>query len=723
MTIPVPKCGARGQLPDTPLYRVEQGMLHINPALLQRAKQEFRCVGETDAGGEVIDRRKNCLVEDRIIMHVLGVILVTQYSVQKGIKLFGDRGKKSVKSELQQLHDMVTFIPVHAHELTREQRKQALASLMFMTEKRCGRIKTRACANGSKQRQWIRKEDAASPTVMGDSVMITSAIEAHEKRKVITLDIPGAFLNADLDEEVIMLLRGELAELMVTIDPVLYGPYMITTARGEKLLYVKMLKAMYGLMRAALLFYLKLRSDLEEYGFVMNEYDPCVGNKMVGGKQMTVTWHVDDLKASHVDELELTKLVMFLGKKYGEKITVHRGDMHDYLGMDMDYSEKGIVKLSMLKHLEKIFSDFPEDIGRASSSPASEHLFQVRDAEETERTRKYLSPKKAEQFHHSVAQLLFVCGKVRRDIQTAVSFLTTRVKRPDEDDWGKLKRVLKYLKGTRHMKLTLSVDDVSIIRWWVDASYNVHEDCRGQTGAMMSLGGGAPISLSRKQKLNVRSSCEGELVGIDDALPSILWTRYFIESQGYTVDQNIVYQDNKSTILLANNGRWSSSKRTKHIKSRFFFIKDCVDRKEISVEHQPSERMYSDILTKPKQGKAFRRDRAMLMNCSEDYNDAEERARTHPSLADKIEEMETVLANKSALVDIPVNSPQCRRSVLEECKNGQVGGPTKRYEVAWSQNDNRVSDLNEKARKRHLEAVKARIIRNRQKANMLRGRE
>ena len=132
---------------------------------------------------------------------------------------------------MQQLHDMVTFIPVHAHELTREQRKQALASLMFMTEKRCGRVKSRACANGSKQRQWIRKEDAASPTVMGDSVMITSAIEAHERRKVITLDIPGAFLNADLDEEVIMLIRGELTELMVAINPVLYAPYVIMTEK------------------------------------------------------------------------------------------------------------------------------------------------------------------------------------------------------------------------------------------------------------------------------------------------------------------------------------------------------------------------------------------------------------------------------------------------------------------------------------------------------------
>ena len=160
-------------------------------------------------------------------------------------------------------------------------------------------------------------------------------------------------------------------------------------------------------------------------------------------------------------------------------------------------------------------------------------------------------------------------------------FLTTRVKRPDDDNWGKLKHVLKYLKGTRHMRLRLEVDNLGIIQWWVDASYNVHEDCRGQTGAMMSLGRGAPISFSRKQKLNVWSSCEGELVGIDDALPLILWAQYFIEAQGYSVEQNIMYQDNKSTILLANNGRWSSSKRTKHIKSRYFFVKDKVQSGEV----------------------------------------------------------------------------------------------------------------------------------------------
>jgi hypothetical protein len=263
--------------------------------------------------------------------------------------------------------------------------------------------------------------------------------------------------------------------------------------------------------------------DLKEFGFELNPYDPCVANKIVDGTQMTVTWHVDDLKVSHKNGWELTKLLQFLGKKYGNKITVNRGLVHDYLGMDFDYSMPGTVQISMIKHLQKVFDEFPDDIGKPASTPASDHLFRVRDPDEVEKLGKYLSEEQAAHFHHTVAQLLFISSRVRRDIQTAVSFLTTRVKRPDEDDWGKLKRVLKYLKGTMHMKLRLTVQNIGTIRWWVDASYNAHDDCRGQTGAMMSLGEGAVVSKSTKQKLNVQSSSEGELVGIDDALPWILW--------------------------------------------------------------------------------------------------------------------------------------------------------------------------------------------------------
>ena len=105
-------------------------------------------------------------------------------------------------------------------------------------------------------------------------------------------------------------------------------------------------------------------------------------------------------------------------------------------------------------------------------------------------------------FYHTTAQLLFSSTRGRRDIQTPVSFLCSRVREPYEDDWGKLKRVLKYLNGTRGAKLTLRADNLHVIKWWVDAAFAVHNDCQGQSGGMMSLGAGAIISESLRQKQN-----------------------------------------------------------------------------------------------------------------------------------------------------------------------------------------------------------------------------
>jgi hypothetical protein len=214
--------------------------------------------------------------------------------------------------------------------------------------------------NGSTQRDYIPKETAVSPTVMNDSVMLTSAIDTHKGRKVVTCDIPGAFLHTDLDEEVIMLLRGQLADLMVQIDPELYGPYLIKSKKGESLLYVHMLKAMYGLLRTALLFYLKLVKDLTDFVFAINPYDPCVATKWVAGSQMTVSWHVDNLKISHLLDAEINKLMDYLQSKYGDGLVVHKGNVHDYVGVDHDYSDRDnkVVKMSMIKHIEKAIQDF-----------------------------------------------------------------------------------------------------------------------------------------------------------------------------------------------------------------------------------------------------------------------------------------------------------------------------------------------------------------------------
>ena len=91
---------------------------------------------------------------------------------------------------------------------------------MFLTQKRSGDIKGRACADGRKQRGKIDKEDAASPMVSLESILITCTIEAHENRDVAVIDIPGAFLHTETDKDIVMLLRGKLAELMASVPQV-----------------------------------------------------------------------------------------------------------------------------------------------------------------------------------------------------------------------------------------------------------------------------------------------------------------------------------------------------------------------------------------------------------------------------------------------------------------------------------------------------------------------
>ena len=129
----------------------------------------------------------------------------------------------------------------------------------------------------------------------------------------------------------------------------------------------------------------------------------------------------------------------------------------------------------------------------------------------------------------------------------------------------------------------------------------------------MSMGKGSIYSTANAQKLVSRSSTESELVGAHDVMPQILWTANFMKGQGQSVG-SILFQDNMSAMLLEKNGRASSSKRTRHIKLRYFFIKDCVDKGEIMIEHCPTEEMVGDFFTKPLQGKLFYRLRDLIMH-------------------------------------------------------------------------------------------------------------
>ena len=129
----------------------------------------------------------------------------------------------------------------------------------------------------------------------------------------------------------------------------------------------------------------------------------------------------------------------------------------------------------------------------------------------------------------------------------------------------------------------------------------------------MTYGTGCPITMSRKQKLNTRSSTESELVGADDAVNMILWTKLFLESQGYKIYKNVLHQDNKSAILLEKNGKRSSSKRTRTINIRYFFLTDQVEKGNISVEYCPTGEMVADFMTQSLQGTLFLKFKKLIM--------------------------------------------------------------------------------------------------------------
>ena len=231
----------------------------------------------------------------------------------------------------------------------------------------------------------------------------------------------------------------------------------------------------------------------------------------------------------------------------------------------------------MINYFKDIVSDFPDELKQVNT-PAGVHLFDVNE------NPTLLDKTKADLFHQIVAKILWGSLRCRPDLMLALSFLTSRVQYPDTDDWKKLNRLVSYINSTIDLKLRLTADSAGVIKWWVDTSFATRNGMRSQTGACMSMGGGAALSISKMQKLTTKSSTKAELVGVDDVMPQVIWTRNFLLAQGYDIKNNIVYQDNKSAILLETNGIGSSSKRTRHINIRFFFVADRIKAGELQVE-------------------------------------------------------------------------------------------------------------------------------------------
>ena len=211
--------------------------------------------------------------------------------------------------------------------------------------------------------------------------MLTCMIDVFEKRDFATADIPRALLQTKMpkgEDDVHVILDGRMAELLAKIAPKTYQEY-VHQRHGQAYIYCRVNVAIYGTLKAALLFWKKLSSSLKQRGYVINPYDWCVANKDINGLQCTIVWHVDDLKISHQDTAVVDKVIASLRAKYGKigKMTVRRGKKHDYLGMTLDFSNEGKIFVDMEECLEEILSKLPEDMNGVATTPAADHLFKT----------------------------------------------------------------------------------------------------------------------------------------------------------------------------------------------------------------------------------------------------------------------------------------------------------------------------------------------------------
>ena len=308
--------------------------------------------------------------------------LTEQMSAKKGLRVFGQRGIDALNKELTQLLYRNVMRPVKATSLTSGQKHAALKYLMFLKEKRSGEVKGRGCADGRKQRVYKTKEETHAPTVSHEAMFLTAMVDAMEGRDVAVVDIPGAFMQADIDELINVKLEGELVDLIIRLDPT-YADF-VCHEKGKRVIYTELEKALYGTLQAALLFWKKLTDFLIGHlGFKMNPYDSCVVNKQINGEQFTICWHVDDLKLSHKSPQVVSNVIQELNKEFGREapLTVKRGKVFDdYLGMRMDYSKAGKVMFSMEKYIDRLVGDTPTEwLKGPCSTPAANHLFQVND--------------------------------------------------------------------------------------------------------------------------------------------------------------------------------------------------------------------------------------------------------------------------------------------------------------------------------------------------------
>lgn len=429
------------------------------------------------------------------------------------------------------------------------------------------RKKARLVAQGFSQKYGVDYDEVFAPVARSVTLRMMLSTAGANKLIVKQYDIKTAFLNGKLEEEIFM-----------------RPPPGFQRQDGK---VYKLRKSLYGLRQAARVWNQTLHESLTKNGFQQNGTDNCLYLLKSGGEVVHLLIHVDDMLAATSNERLLDNAMEEVGKDFELKCL---GIAKHYVGIDLDRDKDGHFWISQSAYIRKIIESAKLTNAKPSKLPLDTGYYKL-DGEVLNSNEEY---------RRLIGMLLFLATNSRPDIAASVAILSQRVQQPRDVDMNEVKRVVKYLAGTQHLKLQLSVNNCKENLFaFSDSDWAENrQDRKSHSGMISFVNGGAVMWSCKKQPVVAMSSAEAEYVALSETCKEMIWiNRMAKHFEIKTPVQIPIYSDSQSAIAMVDKNNFSH--RTKHIDTRYHFIKDLAEKKVIKLNYHPTATNIADMLTKP----------------------------------------------------------------------------------------------------------------------------
>ena len=475
----------------------------------------------------------------------------------------------AVKEELKSINKNQTWDLVELPE----GRKAIGSKWVFkLKQDSTGKLKTfkaRLVAQGYNQKYGTDYDEVFAPVARPTTFRILLAVSAKRKYRVKHFDIKSAFLYGKLEEEI----------------------YMKQPPGFEQgNLVCKLKKSLYGLKQAARQWNQEIHRVLIASGCKQSKIDKCLYTMNKSGEICYVIIHVDDLLIAGSSDLIIKSLVVNIQKEFEVK---DLGEVKQYLGIDVTKDAEGNFYLGQSKYIDKAIVTAGQVDARISKIPLDTGYDKLQDEEKLKDNHEY---------RKLIGMLLYISTNSRPDIAASVSILSQKVSNPSKLDLNEVKRLIRYLKGTRDMKLKISnVDEELKLEAYSDANWAENRiDRKSNSGYVCFLGGGTISWACRKQSCVSLSSTEAEYIALAETCQEVVWLRDISKEFSIWNENSITINvDNQSCMKMV--GRKKFSNRTKHVDTKFHFISDLKEKNYISLKYCPTDINIADMLTKPLQ--------------------------------------------------------------------------------------------------------------------------